>query len=359
MTYIVGFRIDGISSIISDIRMTINQGQDRSACVKTGILFPGCIYGLAGNLIQGFNFINNAKNALGGTDDPTQAWQMFENLCTWVDVSKEKSEYFELMLSSRATGTPEFYVFDPINRLTHYDNDWISIGSGQDILDQRIAANYAQKIMEVRQGIGLLKGTEVAYPYCLCLWLSEITLTFESSQLEAKGVGGIFNFVYQTSDYEDWQKPAVYVFSTLDIQANRVESYTYRVCRIQEGLCVQCSHPLIDGKNGLMLYDATNVLPQAEIPNIEQFETEAWRKVGEQPFAFFYGFGYAQPAFQYGSHCYIPLVPDDRNPPPINEQGEISSHFKELIVQHFNRLLGPSSPSKGLDIHYFTSESVE
>jgi hypothetical protein len=354
MTYIIGFKIDGVSSIIADTRVTDNGGQGQNTVVKTGIFFPGCIYGLAGNLISGFTFVNNVKDAMAYQDKSVEdLWKDFTDIISWLDISKDDDKYFEILLSCRASEEPKFFVFDPINGLISYEEDWISLGRGKSLLDPRIQDSYASIIYTIKYSVKKFPEEKIIYPYLLCLWLSELSLTFKSSELEGVGVGGVFNFIYQATTSEAFQEPAIYVFNMLNLKTKQIHTWVYRICRIQEALYIHSSEPIFDKYNELMLYDPANVPPKLEIQNREDFEQAAREKVALLPFYFFCGFGFADPRYQGAFKCHFSF-PSDKSEPAFKKNGEISSEFKQWTIEHFRN--PTKTHDNNVDIHYFTDE---
>ncbi len=165
MTYILGLKYKGFTSIISDSRISSPNCASNSG-LKVGILFPGCIYGISGSSQSGRQFIQDARLVVGHTQDVQENWDRFMNHAS--KYSSPPSTPFKVLLSSRATGTPILYVFDSLSGLKQVvvDEGWFSIGSGGPILDpfiDKLASTLHKWIHQ--ETLGAL------YPYVFCLRL--------------------------------------------------------------------------------------------------------------------------------------------------------------------------------------------
>lgn len=342
MTYTIGFSIDGVNSILSDTRVTptvTQQGQNTA--LKTGILYPGCIYGLAGNIDNASAFIKWARMYIVDTSNTLSAWEKFKEFTTSVyDFPQGENNLFQILLSSRHSGQPEFYLMSSNRELIGCEEERVSIGSGKELLDAPVEEKYRVRIEEARQALTDKNApTAIIHPYFLCLMLSEMTLAFQRPRLEEKKVGGVFNFVYQTSTDDSFQEPALYIFSDVNRNTNKILLWGYRVCRIQEGLYLECNdNSLLPGipeeVYAALFHDPTEV----ELEDIRanpEFQQKIQKMINELPFYYFCGFGYVHPRFQYGHECHIAL---DNNPDTLIIKqfgGEISEEFEELIKKHY------------------------
>jgi hypothetical protein len=125
MTYIIGFSIDGINSILSDTRVTYSNSQlGQNIALKTGILFAGCIYGVAGHVDNAFNFIEAVKMYVAGASSIFDAWEKLNEFIMFYDFpTNTKDGFFQLLLSSRHSGQSEFYILDSNRHLTQYEEE--------------------------------------------------------------------------------------------------------------------------------------------------------------------------------------------------------------------------------------------
>src|SRR5688500_1135790 len=132
MTYIIGFSIDGVNSILSDTRVTLTATQQgQNTVIKTGILYPGCIYGIAGNIDNAFDFIKAVQMFVKDVSDISSAWEKLNELISFYDFPSEREQDpFQILLSSRHSGQPKFYVlYSSTRKLIQCDDEWVSLGS--------------------------------------------------------------------------------------------------------------------------------------------------------------------------------------------------------------------------------------
>ncbi len=207
MSYIVGIKLEDVTSIMCDTRVSFNDGSGQNTSLKSGRLFPGCIYGAAGNANSMREFIKDCKLYLTTKEKRplTEYWKKFEKfIATHMN---NDAEHFQLVLSSRHTGEAKLYSFDSKTKIIKEENDFISIGSGKAMLDEELKKNIdATKDMFINQ----LKENNwelVFYPNFYCLWLIERTQGIELSKLHDIGVGGHFHYSYQTAQGEGRQEP--------------------------------------------------------------------------------------------------------------------------------------------------------
>lgn len=358
MTYIIGFSIDDVNSILSDTRVTFTVTQQgQNTALKTGVLYPGCIYGIAGNVGNASDFIKWARMYVEDTSDTLKAWEKFKEFTTSVyDFPQGGNDLFQILVSSRHSGQPVFYLLNSSTReLIRCNEDWISLGSGKRLLDPLVQEKYRGNVEEARQALENVKAPLVIiHPYLLCLMLSELTLTFQRPELEDAKVGGVFNFVYQTNTDDSFQKPALYIFSDIDEDATKISYLGYRVCHIPEGLHILSNDPSLLPRIPDQFYQALFHDPTAiELNDIladPALQQRIIDTANALPFYYFCGVGYVQPRFQFGHECHIAL---DDNPETliINQfGGEISETFENLIKKHFADRMGLPRGGEGVSV---------
>lgn len=358
MTYVIGFSIDGVNSILSDTRVTdIKTQQGQNTALKTGILFDGCIYGVAGNVDNAFSFINAVKMFAPDASSILDAWEKLNQLIMFYDFpTYTKDDSFQILLSSRHSGQPEFYIMSSNRELFRCEEEWVSIGSGKELLDDPVEEKYRIRIEKAKQALADKNvPTATIHPYFLCLMLSELTLTFKRPRLEEKKVGGVFNFVYQTSADDNFQEPTLYIFSDIHPDTNKILLWGYRVCRVPVGLYLECNDSSLlpgipDEVYTAIFHDPTVVDELEHIRTNPEFEQEIRKLISELPFYYFCGFGYVHPRFQYGHECHIAL---DHNPDTliIKHFGDkISTDFEELIKRHYVDRQGLPGGGEGINV---------
>lgn len=343
MTYILGLNYLGINSIISDARVTSGSGEGYNTSLKTGLLFPGCMFGRAGNVAASRDFILAVKGALPTSDTLPSLWKQFEEFITFYDMPRAETNAggrFQVLLSSRCMGKPELYLLDSFNRkLSPVKGDWVSVGSGKIALDPLVRQHYKHTIGEITKIIQIYPVPKQIYPHFICLWLSELTLTFEKSALEKIGVGGAFHFVYQTDNLETMQNPALYVFCDANIAAKQITCWFYRVCFVQGCLVVEQvipPHQLTDvplGKHERQAFcdEASRPDIMDRMVNDPEFKEKMKQELNALPFYQFCGFGFTNPAFRRGFGFHF----TNEGKYVVAPDGEIADEYKALIVSHF------------------------
>lgn len=350
LTYVVGFRQPGLNAIIADVRMTLDDHtlDDPDMAVKTGVFFPGCLYGVVGNATEASQFISEVRESLNVEMQSAALWDLFERIADGFSPTRDKKRRFRLLLSSRLLGQPTFYEFDSFHGLsrlpTTKDYQVYTRGSGKRLLD-----GYVLNLLPQLKGTQdyLLKGRRLpspfvheVSPYLLCLWLSEFSLTVGQARLGEIGVGGEFHFMYQTCDGEGGQKPAVYIFSNAIPISKTIYSWWYRVARAGGGLYVERWPPpdqsttpsLVPRRQKRLFFDAT-AYPAVDIAPHEMLVQDAQNDLDSQPFWFFCGIGFPTWSRQSG-HYFLASTKGQREE-LIAEDGSVTPKLQKVIVSAF------------------------
>ena len=371
MTYIVGFKQPGVNTILSDTRVTRDDPDASSnTAIKTGELFPGCIYGRAGSQFHSEKFIRRFREMIRGSRDTHLGfWHQFQQFAEVYEFPTRTTDRFQLLLSTRAFGHPKFYTLSADSGLSRVhmpkEAPIITYGKGKGYLDSRVYGDFQPWLAHIQEylldGMGLSHGDILdAAPYCLCLRLSELSLTFEKGRLEEEyGVGGLFHFISQNSTGEYRQQPAVYIFSALDSSLN-VLSFIFRAVRIPTGLYVEEILPrghyriAPDGRkvspfcyallDSIARQDLSLDRPdfflddegRMRIP--EEFEQQLQQAMREeidpQPFYHFCGFGFTDPRYR---NIYKVLVhPAGRVDDILDEDGRLQPSHRRHIDENFS-----------------------
>jgi len=358
MTYVLGvqkrFKTPGgivpISAIFSDLMVTkkdLRTGMIDSSrmALKTDLLFEGCIFGMSGHEPSGRRFIIDFKKQIKTSNSIKTNWELFQDYIRSKPATS-RSDSFELILSYRGDGFPLFYVYDSYRRsLVSRLEQEISIGSGKEVLDPLVdefVTERESKIIDdfIQEGIRGGRKALTDYFYFLSLWLTEVSMGFEVSQLEKYGVGGVFSFYIQTPFDERRQEPSVYVLHWPDIKNNTVYAYSYRLLFIDDFLVVllhsrprpQVIYPLFNPRY-------SGPLTEAELDRIDE---GILRRAYEKQEYFFCGFGFADPDFRGRFICHISPHGDHL---AINSDGEIDKKYQGMLDYLIDRALEKSKQS--------------
>jgi len=341
VTYIAAFKNPSFTCIISDMRVTKfeeNQKLGSNTSLKTGTFFNGCIFGLCGNIERGKEFILTVKAALTKTMSPSESWSKFNQIISCYNFHNDKDDHFQMILSTRASGTPELFKLDSIQGLTTYgfDNGWISVGSGKQFLDKFISE---QCIPEIEKFPDKMFEN---YPFFLCLKLTELSESFGHDYLEKLDVGGLFHFIYQTDKLEATQKPALFVLSAANLREKTIYLWIYRICRVynDRGLFVDKWTP--PSESGNRRFMSFNSFTWPEMPQFldESFKNKIIEEVEAQPFYYFCGFGFTNPteskmpAFHFttkGDYLFRKNI--------VSKDLEIDPRAKEILAQNYEKII--------------------
>ncbi len=354
MTYILGLKQPGINAIIADCRETLLcDGEGRNDVLKVGQLFPGCIFGRAGSVQSSRDFINAFIQSVDEkTDTPEGFWNRFERFVNSYNFPLGKDNQFRLLLSVRVLRVPLFFEFDSAKGIsqpieTSAENFLISWGSGKDALHSIVCETFVPRLKShldyllTNKHVKDIKSARLVAPYFFCLWLSELTLTFEKSWLENPriGVGGPFYFMFQTFDGEIAQQPAVYIFSIQDRETKAISSWIHRVVPLSNGLYLETGIPphqdlrQPEGKIEEVYLDLDSGLDDIRDKTL-LFENEVRQQLASRKYFYFCGFGSSPPSDR-NAYGYIASSSGDRNE-LFDQNGAFTPDIHNLIVKSFN-----------------------
>lgn len=353
MTYVIGFKQPGVNAIISDARGSWRGIDGRwygdNTALKTGLLFPGCIYGVMGNPRHANELILGFKRSVGGERDSHVLWKWFQDVVGAYGFTKGESDGFQILLSNRSSGQPVFYLLDSTSGISRVRMDAPymvnSYGSGKTVLDRFVGEKSELTLKGLQAHLVDDKGlpTESVHevsPYFLCLWLSEWSLTYEKSRLEKHGVGGAFHFVYQTDEFESAQKPAVYIFSAANPRTKAICSWLYRVVYVQGGLYLEChtltaqdAAPTPGPKVEKYVLLSTAAQPYIEAIDQDQLRDIIMKGLESQPFWFFWGIGYTNRLDR--SNHFFNVSGDGKREDVLGEDGRLAPEVRRLIESGF------------------------
>jgi hypothetical protein len=327
MTYIVGIRKPehNFLTIISDIMVTKvfpdGKLQKENNALKSGYLFDGCIYGLCGDAIAGHKFLSSFKRLID-CKDPVQ--NNFDRLSNFIELTDwDSGSGFKVLFGIR-NPNPEFFLLDSSNREFKLLNEFLyTMGSGKELLDTIVSQAYIHSNELIMDKLKQHGAPIVYYPCFVCLWLSELVLGYEEKKLSDIGVGGIFHYIYQTSEKECSPMPIVFVLSKLE--NDNLIQISYRTCLINGYLIIENLN-----SNHISVFTSEverQDLAERGLLDSEEIIREAHRRSRELPIYYFCGFATHDPSYRgfYSAHfsCNDTKV--------INWNGNVISDFQDEI----------------------------
>lgn len=272
------------------MRATVPAGGSHNFVLKSGLLFPGAIFGASGSGYEIGTFIKDFKAGLPGDTTPNEGWARFQERVGTYDFSRDRT--FELILSSRHLGKPTLYRMRSVDRSILPIGNFGSTGSGGELLDARLRKLHEER-PALRQLMPDARFKELILPHMYCHWLTENSLGLERTEMETRyHVGGLFHFSLQTANEESRQDPALFV-----------------VCSMSEPNGVICAIHRLYFVGGSLVHehDGVNIVSSiAETPAVTQMdksETTQWLNAIRQqgtliPPYFYCGFLFSDPAYR-------------------------------------------------------------
>src|SRR5947207_2630703 len=215
------------------------------------------------------------------------AWSLLARRVT--DYKFSPNHSFELLISTRHSGSPQFYRLRSKDRTLVAVGDLCSVGSGKELFDHPLRTFDANRSQTAK--VLPVSPADVWLPYAYCHWLTEQSLGFPRELVESKHVGGIFHFIMQRPVDEGRQAPSLFV-----------------VCKVKGGRELDVLPSRISFADGAMVYEehgktpviTWNTIDFPELrftkPNSPQFTTfvkGAVRNTRSQPYYFYCGFVFA------------------------------------------------------------------
>ncbi len=335
MTYVVGINQLGVNAIICDTRVTWPRSDTRTVGTNTGLksgfLFPGCIYAVAGDSNEANKFILQCRQYVMRNGTISNFWERYLDFTSYYDFNKELSSCFQLLLSTRHSGSSEFFVLDSTDATVKPAGKFITLGSGRGILDSTTRQWSSKRKSLIEQLVTEQNIPHITFPFFYCLWLNEIAQGMGLSKLEDRGVGGLFHFIWQNNETEGVQQPAVYVISAADVLHKMICSWIYRVTCVDYAIVMD--NPIVKARE---LYLDTTARPGRELidhPNYEEIKRNICVKADTQPFYYFCGFGFSDPIHRGECGFHITTKGDFK----VSGNGWIDQKFKALIQGNFSR----------------------
>lgn len=332
MTYIVGVNQLGVNAIICDTRVTwwrsTMEIRGANTSLKSGLLFPGCIYGIVGDLGAARDFIIGCKHYLTGTNTLEGFWKRFLDFVEQYPFQHQADDSFQLLLSSRNLGNPRLYVLDSTDKTVKDQRKLVTLGSGKKILDEPINRLVLERSRMIDELIVGNKIPTFSFPYFYCLWLNEMTQGMELSKLEECHVGGVFHFLWQDPRCEHAQLPAVYVLSSADVRRKTIYSWIYRVVYAEGALVID--NPITNARE---IFIDTAARPSFAEADYNDVKSRISLEVDSAPFYYFCGFGFSDPRHRGEFGFSI----TNENKFVVRKDGWIDPRYKALIQDKFSQ----------------------
>lgn len=354
MTYVIALYQPGLNCLIVDCRVSW-EGKNgewfgSNTSLKSGLFFPRCMFARVGSMFASRMFIKEFKESiLGSKATIGQVWSHLEEFTS--EYPYDEDSHFKLILSSRHSGSPQFYELDSKEGLSAFDcdaNSAVTFGSGKRVLDQYVFSDLKSRMAAF---IDFAAADEVAteylkpaliVPYLMSLWLCELSLTHGSFALERNKVGGVFHFNVQSETAESGQSPALYIFSSATKSGDSeytFHSWSFRVAHVAGCLYLQKHVP--EGQAGpeSKAYTETHIVADtasrldtshAESKNLIR---EIREKAGQLPYYEFAGIGAVDPALT--GRFRARLANSSTRDEVWDENGIFTPQFREMIFSLF------------------------
>ncbi|MCP4368669.1 MAG: hypothetical protein GY797_11245 [Deltaproteobacteria bacterium] len=352
MTYIIQYQQKGVNAIISDTRITWNQMGGKSvgynSYLKTGHLYPGCMYGIIGNTQNATDFIQSFTLGINHDESLAYLWERFRVVVSAYSFLKGVENSFLLLLSFITRDRPLFFVLDSERGILTAQKEGANIvetyGSGKSILDDFIFTQLNPKLESMQEFLETQEdfSKELIHkisPYFICQQLNELALTSERMYLEHQEVGGPFHFISQTNNTQKFQAPAVYILSFPNKNKRTIASEFYRVAFPNNMMYIEKITSLKTknkkGDSGVSEYFLINT---SSNPNFIGLNVEAIIDIGRKgligmDYWSYLGIGRANPNNR--KHIAFKLKKGGKLDDIIDSQGILRKNIQELIEKGF------------------------
>lgn len=236
MTYVVGVRNADVGVLICDTRVSFGprKSEGFNYSLKSGLLFPGCLYAGSGYTSPMRKFIARFKRRVNAG----ATWE------TFLDFAAEYTEYesaysFQLLLMSRHSGASKFYLFESTTGTITEQPEFVTLGSGKEILDKHLSSFRNERNEMIMKHLREHDAPFWFFGYYYCLGLMELAQGDMYNNLNNHGVGGVFHFSYQDHQTEHRQHPAVYLVIRVIPERRTLLHTLYRVTFAQMALVVE------------------------------------------------------------------------------------------------------------------------
>lgn len=344
MTLLVAFKQPGLNCIISDMRVTNSlNGEGRNSALKTGLLFPGCIYGITGAAEPSRIFIRALKEFMYANTgvDIEKAWSLFEYFVSTYKFDTTPTSRFDLVLSERSTGKPRFVYLESSTSKLHFDSspsEQISaapFGGGKEIVQHEFQKSIKNKLEDffeyASDKLGKTPEEIIAFsPYIFCHWLNELSLGEYKYDLESNGVGGVFHFIYQNGCNESRQGSAWHIITSINEKNGKINSVAnfHKVIPLSKGIGVQSyGFDTLDFESKILLDKSADYeVSLADDDLIAELQKEFDSLKDEAVWGLI---GYAHPKFKQS----LSFRPNCKTSDYITDDGQPSEYLKNEINQ--------------------------
>lgn len=238
MTYVIGIRSNDTSAVICDSRVSFGKSEGMNYMLKSGLLFPGCHYAAVGYTKPMRQLVIRLKEYLTGRNTFNGFWDKFVGFVKNYD-GFDANHAFQLLLMSRHTGRSTLYLLDSASRSVTVQGDFVTLGSGKEILDPVVEEIWKERHVEIMELLQEQEAPTWFFGYFYCLALMEYVQGVAYDTLNRAGVGGVFHFSYQTTKEEYRQHPAVYVIVSPFVEKKIITYTLYRITFEEMALVVE------------------------------------------------------------------------------------------------------------------------
>lgn len=230
MTILIGLKHNGTTILISDTRVSFGKTpKHMDFSLKSGLLFPSCLYAGTGDVKDIRIFVRKLKSHLTSRKwrPFIWYWKRFHQFSATYNFPLAADRQFKLILASRADEESKLFVLDSGTGEIKEQPDIIMLGAGADLLEDPLKEYWAINRPSLEEEFK--KFPPFVLGYALCHLLMTLAQGDYSESLARYGVGGVFHFVYQTADNENRQGPAVYDIVLVSEQKKIIAHILFRV----------------------------------------------------------------------------------------------------------------------------------
>lgn len=299
MTYVLATVRRGTAAIVADSRATSTIAeQSHDDMAKVGILFPGCLFGVAGSSAALTPFISDfQQSAVADEHDVAGNWSYFQKYVA----SFRSTEAFQVVLAERSSGTPRLHVYDSSIRKLRETTGIVTLGSGKPLFDESIKRWMELELNEIDDRLNSMYGNNRLFPSFISLQLiahvqGEHSAFFRRQDV---GIGGVFHYATVDAASEALQPPCIYLVVSHDPPGSKhLAIKPFRLCGTSFGLSIQ-GPPPFDVLPSLHLNMAKrHRLPTwANSVEVDKFIQEVLKELNALPFYNFLGVCFAQDAY--------------------------------------------------------------